>query len=161
MKFIWALDLSMSCVGLTIFDSNDAKPVLVTSIATKSEDSCQKKLKLIADRILELKELYEPEKIIIESGFTRFNKSTQQLYRVHGLINYLFWDYEQIYYAATTVKKIITGRGNATKEEVKNSVLQTFPSLEFKTDDESDSLALGLVYFKNNSGRLQIDEQAN
>ena len=34
MKYIYGLDLSMSCSGISIF-SNDARPILVTSVDTK------------------------------------------------------------------------------------------------------------------------------
>lgn len=148
---IFAFDLSMSCVGLTVF-SNDGMPELVTSIDTKSEKEYSGKLKFIADKVLELKEKYKPEKIVIESGFSRFNTSTQVVFRVHGLINYLFWDVkEQILYAPTTIKKIVGGRGNIKKEELQEVVLNKYPDVKFNNNDESDSFAIGLCYFiKNN-----------
>lgn len=145
--YIWAFDLSMSCTGISIF-SNDGVPVLVTSIETKSEKEHSGKLKLIADKVLELKKQYPAEKIVIENAFSRFNISTQTLYRVHGLINYLFWDaIEQIYFQATTIKKTVGGRGNLKKEEIKKFVLSRFPELKLTNLDESDSVSVGICYF--------------
>lgn len=149
MKYIYAFDLSMSCVGLTIF-SNDGTPVLVTSIDTKSEKNHSGKLKFIADKVLELRSKYEPEVIVIEGAFSRFNTSTQVLFRVHGLINYLFYDVNQIYYQPMTVKKMVGGRGNMNKEEIQKVILSKYPDIVFKNEDESDSFSVGLCYFMNN-----------
>lgn len=146
MGYVWALDLSMTCVGLSIFD-NDAKVILITSVETKTEKNHQMKLKLIADRLLELREKYTPEIIVIEGGFSRFNTSTQVSFRVHGLINYLFWDVTQIYFQPTMVKKTFGGKGNMKKSEIKDKILQKFPNLHFSNEDESDSFSIGMCYF--------------
>lgn len=147
---IFAFDLSMSCVGISVF-SNDGKPELVTSIDTKSEKEYSGKLKFIADKVLELKEKYKPERIVIESGFSRFNTSTQAVFRVHGLINYLFWDVkEQILYAPTTIKKVVGGRGNMKKDEIQKVILDKYPDIVFANEDESDSFSVGLCYFMKN-----------
>jgi Holliday junction resolvasome RuvABC endonuclease subunit len=161
-KYIYAFDLSMSNTGIAIFDSNDGSLVYLTSIDTKREKNYAGKLKLIADKILELRNKYVVDKVVIENAFSRFNTSTQVLYRVHGLINYLFWDVpEQIYYAATTIKKTVGGRGNLTKEEIKNVVSMKYPGWEFKTDDESDAVSVGDCYFieKNKLNNIELENQ--
>jgi Holliday junction resolvasome RuvABC endonuclease subunit len=146
-KYIYGFDLSMSCTGISIF-SDDAKPVLVTSVDTKSEKEYQMKLKLIADKILEFKNKYPPEIITIEKGFFRFITSTEVVFRVHGLVQYLFWDTKQILYAPTTIKKSICGFGNATKDVVQARVREMFPEIIFKNNDESDSVAFIVCHFK-------------
>ena len=145
-KYIYGFDLSMSCTGISIF-SNDAKLVLVTSVDTKSEKLHQMKLKLIADKTIELKEKYPPSIIIIERGFYRFMASTETVFKVHGLCQYLFWDVEQIYYPPATVKKCVGGKGNMTKEEIRDVVSTIYPAQEWKTDDESDAVSVALCYF--------------
>jgi crossover junction endodeoxyribonuclease RuvC len=59
----------------------------------------------------------------------------------------LFYDCEQIYYAPSTIKKIICGSGRADKKQVQNKILETYPKLEFKSDDESDAVSIGLCFF--------------
>jgi Holliday junction resolvasome RuvABC endonuclease subunit len=147
VKYIWALDLSLSCVGISIFD-NDAKSVLITSVDTKSEKEHQRKLKIIADYLLLLKEKYEPEKLIIEGGFSRFNASTQAIYKVFGLCQYLFNEIPQIYYQPSTIKKVVGGKGNMTKDDLK-MILEKKYNVSFLNTDESDSYAIGLCYFIN------------
>ena len=84
-KYVFAFDLAMGSTGVTIF-RDDASFVLVTSIDTEKEKNHPKKLKKIADFVLDLKNKYPPSKIIIERGFYKFNTSTQVIFRVHGVI---------------------------------------------------------------------------
>ena len=145
-KYIYALDLSLNSTGVCIFNS-DGNCIKTLTIDTNGEKETPKKLKIIGETFLELIKRYDPERIIIEQGFTRYNKSTQQIFRVHGLVNYLFCDYPQEYYPSSTIKKVITGKGNATKEEVISIIKLEHPDMKFKNYDESDAFAVGQTYF--------------
>jgi Holliday junction resolvasome RuvABC endonuclease subunit len=144
-KYIYGFDLSMDCTGVSIFDTK-GNPIFVTSIQTNKKHSHGFRLKQIADVLLELKEKYPTNIISIERGFARFNTSTQVIYRVHGLANYLFYDCEQIYYPPKKVKEAIY-KGDATKKQIQDKILTLFPSIKFQNEDESDSFAVGLTYF--------------
>jgi Holliday junction resolvasome RuvABC endonuclease subunit len=149
-KYIYAFDLSMSNTGIAIF-SNDGNLVHVESVATKTEKNHSGKLKLIANKALELKEKYPVEKIIVEGCFSRFNASTHAIYEVHGVIYYLFNEVEQILYQPMTVKKVVGGRGNMTKDEIKDVVLAKYPGWIFKDNDQSDAVSVGACYFIENN----------
>lgn len=142
----------MESTGVCIFDEN-MNPVLIDSIPTKKSQSHGKRLKVIADKMIELKEKYPPKVIVIERGFSRFNMATQVIYRVHGVCNLIFHDCEQIYYPPKTVKEAILG-GNATKKQVEESIKRKYPDLIFSNNDESDSVAVGLTYFIK-TGKLE------
>lgn len=146
IKYLYALDLSLNSTGVCIF-SIDGNFIKAETIDTHSLKKTQEKLKMIGDKFNYLIKEYEPQVIVIEKGFTRYNTSTQALFRVHGLANYIFCEYEQIYYASSSIKKAITGKGNSNKKEVRNAILKNNPSLVFKSDDESDAYALALVHF--------------
>lgn len=152
-SYIWALDISMSNTGISIF-SNDGTCKYVCSIGTKSGDNHQTKLKHIGKELLKLKKKYSPTKLIIEAGFTRFNNSTQALYKCHGLVNYLFAEIDQIYYPPMTIKKVVGGKGNLKKEEMRDIVLTKYPNMKFDNLDQSDSFTIGLCYFYK-TGALQ------
>ena len=145
--YIWALDLSLRNSGFCVFD--DKRNILqIGSIPTTAKDSDGVRLKTIADSLIKVSKKFPADIIIIEKGFFRFYKASQQLNKVLGLVNYLFWDIKQVYYAPTTIKKTITGSGKAKKEEVKDCVLLEYPNISIENDDESDALAVGLTYFK-------------
>jgi Holliday junction resolvasome RuvABC endonuclease subunit len=148
--YIWAFDLSMSNTGVCIFDEG-GNPVLVTSIPTHAKFDHGRRLKEIADFIVPLREQFPTNLIVLEKGFTKFNTSTQVIFRVHGLVNYLFWDCTQVYYAATTIKKVVAGNGRAKKDELKKVIIEKFPNLTICDDDQSDAVSIGLTYF--NQGR--------
>lgn len=148
--YIYALDLSLNSTGICIF-TNDGDFVESSTIDTHAEKETKLKLKTIGNDFLKLIKVYLPSVVVIEQGFSRFNASTQQLFRVHGLVNYLFSEYEQIYYPSTMVKKSITGKGNASKEEVREAILQLNKGIKFNSYDESDAYGVGLTYFNNGS----------
>lgn len=147
-EYVYGFDLSMSCTGISIFDLN-GNIIKVCSIATKDKDTHGKRLKVIADFILALREQYPVKKIIIERAFSRFNTSTAVIYRVHGLISYLFYDVEQIYYAPKDIKATILN-GKATKKQVQEKIISEYPDIKFENEDESDAVSTGLAYFIKN-----------
>lgn len=145
MSYIYGLDLSMSDTGITIFD--DTKPIFIGSVATNPEKSHGERLKEIYDFLSFLRDKYPPNVVCIERGFSRFNNSTQVLYKVHGIVNMLFCDIEQIYYTPKTIKDSIVS-GKASKEEIKDKILEKYPDIIFKNNDESDAFAIVLTYLK-------------
>lgn len=166
MQYIWALDLSLSRTGITIFEVDDdmkfVSDMWVDSVETKPKDSDGQRLKILADYLLGLKKEYNPKVLVIERGFYRFNKSTQKVYAVHGVVAYLFYDVETVYYPPATVKKAVTGNGNAKKDYLREYIIEhynTQGTIMFANNDESDSFAVGLCYMKQKG--IVIDGEEN
>lgn len=145
MSYLYGLDLSMENTGVTIFDLESNLPIHITSIETNKKHTHGKRLYYIAQEMIRLKELYPPNVVVIERGFSRFNTSTQVIYRVHGLINYLFHDAEQVYYPPKKVKEAII-RGDAAKKLVRQVIESEYPEVKFENEDQSDSFAVALTY---------------
>ena len=147
-KYVYGFDLAISTTGISIFDE-EGNIEKICSISTDKDETHGLRLKAIADFVFELREKYPPATVIIERAFSRFNTSTAVLYRVHGIINYIFHDVVQIYYAPKAIKAKIV-RGDATKKMVREKILSVYKDIEFANDDESDSFAVGIMYFINN-----------
>ena len=144
---IITFDLSLSNSGIAIF--NDAgECIKLLSIDTNKGDTYPKRLKHIEKEFLKLRRAYKPDRIVFEESFTRFNKSTQAIYRVRGLAELVFYRAKQYCYHATTIRKEVLGKGNAKKEDVYNYACVTYPQLKFEDYDQSDAFAIGLCYFK-------------
>jgi len=143
--YIYGFDLSMSNSGIAIFDFN-GNIKHICSVATNDKETHGKRLKTIADFIVDLQKQYPAKTVVIERGFARFNIATSVIYRVHGLVNFLFWDTIQIYYPPKTVKEAIVN-GKATKEQVRKEIENHYPEIVFNNEDESDAVATGLTYF--------------
>jgi Holliday junction resolvasome RuvABC endonuclease subunit len=140
----------MGSSGVTIFDANKLEPVYIGSVQTNEKQPHGKRLLHIENYLQELKEKYIPSVIAIERGFQHQPTSTQVIYRVHGVVNKFFNEYEQIYYPPKSVKEAIC-RGDATKKYVSDTIKKVYPDVEFKNEDESDSFAVALTYLiKNN-----------
>lgn len=144
--YVHSYDLALGTVGLSIF-SDDGQWKETTSIETDSKETHGIRLRFIGKVMLEYRKKYPCSLVIAEQGFSKFNASTQAIFKTVGVLQYLYCDVEQIFLPPATVKKIITGRGNAKKEEVKDIMLLTYPNLIFKNLDESDSLSVGEAYF--------------
>jgi Holliday junction resolvasome RuvABC endonuclease subunit len=145
-NYVWGLDLSLKCTGVAIF-TNDGQCRHITSIETKADEKTQQRLGKIGRELLKLNKKYPAQTLVIEQGFTRFNISTQQIFRVHGLVNYLFEDVEQHYIPSLTIRKVVMGKGNIKKEEVRKAVIEYIPDMKFKNADETDAFITAIAYF--------------
>lgn len=151
-KYLYALDLSMDCSGVVIFDLDSYEPLYITSIPTKEKLTHGKRLNQIFEGMTEITDKYLPTEIAIERGFSRFNTSTQVIYRVHGLINWLFKDYTQTYYPPKTVKLVVGGKGDISKKKLEEKINKKYPHINFSNDNESDAFAIGLTYLIKEHG---------
>lgn len=92
-----------------------------------------------------------------ERAFSRFPLETQTLNKVVGVTDYLLarefgsfkWvvqpeDWQEL--APKSIKAIITGSGNATKDDVQDALKDFIGVYDFKTTDESDAVAAGVAY---------------
>jgi Holliday junction resolvasome RuvABC endonuclease subunit len=149
VRYVWAFDLSLSCSGICIF-SGGGNPICLFSIPTTSSVQHKDRLRMIADRLLSMKELYPPRIAIFEKSFSRYTLSTQYLNEVSGMVQYLFNDCDQIFYPPSTVKKTTTGDGKADKKLVQEIMSKRFPNIHSDNFDQSDSIAVGVTYFLKN-----------
>lgn len=145
-KYILALDLSLSNTGGCIFEEN-GNPISVFSIPTSHRLSTGERLKIIADKLFEKKIYYNFDVIVLEAGFSRFSISTQQLFRCHGIANYVFYNIKQIYFAPSSIKKIVGGNGKTEKKEIRRIVEKKYSYLNISNEDESDAVSIGMAYF--------------
>lgn len=153
MEFYLAIDLSLTRSGYTVADSN-RQIIEIGNIKTNSKYETPIRLFQIWDFFKDLQEDFKFDVVILERGFTQFHTATQQLFRVHGIINLLFKDSKQIYYTPAKIKKSITGNGKAKKEEVYKELKKIYPNVVCKNHDESDSLAIMCNYLKETKGDI-------
>ena len=114
----------------------------------RSEKKCHGQiLSEIYDLITEL--AVDVAVFVREKGFSRFPHETQALFKVVGVADLAAWrtsKTEFVEIAPTTVKKLLTGSGKAGKEEVAASLRQYVGKQVYAIDDESDAVAVGVVW---------------
>jgi Holliday junction resolvasome RuvABC endonuclease subunit len=155
---LWAFDISLKNTGLTIYDLETKKFVYIGSFNTEKIRATKDykglyingiKLKKITDWIKQLMRLYPPTQVAIERGFSRFNAETQTIFRAHGVVNCMLWNVPQVYYTPKAIKAVIV-HGDATKEDVANSINTKYNDIIFQSEDESDSFATAIAYLVEN-----------
>jgi len=154
-KYICAIDSSLSRSGIAIM-SRDGKIVFVSSIPTSADIPIQKRLGIIGETLLKIRKQYPCDVLAIEEGFCRYHNATKALFRVRGVIEYIFKDCEIYSYSPRTVKKVVTGNAKAEKDEVANGVLKIYPKIKMNNTDESDSVGVAITHYKIISGEYKL-----
>lgn len=176
-NIILAMDLALSQPGFavlaTVEEGGDNKPILLETsfVTTNGKDVMGKRLCDIEDEIARLILAYSPQFLVREKGFSRFAATTQALFRVTGIsdrIAYVAADKPISELSPTSVKKIVTGDGRASKQDVATSVffaLQITNTDEFYRtkrngeleliDDKTDACAVGLAFMKE-KGMIEL-----
>lgn len=96
-----------------------------------------------------------------ERGFSKFAAETQCIFRMVGVSDMVVWDktgktFDQI--TPQIAKLHIGGAGNAKKEDVAKGLQQYVGKQEYKTDDESDSVAIGIAWLLKNEYEVKKRE---
>lgn len=129
---ILALDLSLTGTGVVY----DGQPQTIT---TKLKD--EERLGYIADRV----NWFTPELVILE-GLAYGTQTGKAMERagLHYIVRLQLW-YQDIPFVVappTTLKKYITGKGNAGKDEVMIAAVKQLPMMEIKNNNEADAAVL-------------------
>jgi crossover junction endodeoxyribonuclease RuvC len=136
--------------GLIAIDKNKVSVVEMGVLQLAKTKDHAERLELIFRKIESLVKLHRPSAVAIEAPF--FGKNVQSMLKLgraqgvamaaammHGL--------QAVEYAPRKVKQSVTGRGNATKEQVWHILHQT---LKFEDDtrfmDATDALAVALCH---------------
>lgn len=99
----------------------------------------------LSSRVLDVVEKYQPDKIVIEGLFIGRTSSAIVLAEINSIIRYYLWQNEMQYIdvPATSLKKWLTGKGNAQKDTMMMEVYKQF-GYESKTNNIADAVALGM-----------------
>ena len=73
------------------------------------------------------------------------------MWKVAGIVNMLFYEVAQVYYSPNEVKAALVN-GKASKEEVANKIIEIYPEVNFKNNDESDSFAIVVTHLIKTGG---------
>lgn len=139
-------------MGYGIIQANGSRLKLIQFgvIHLSKLDSHELRLKRIFDRVLNLIDEYHPDEVALEAPFYGKNiQSMLKLGRAQGVAMSaaLFREIPITEYAPKKVKQSVTGKGNASKEQVA-AMLMTL--LKFKESpkllDATDALAVALCH---------------
>lgn len=149
-----SFDLSLRNTGVGIF-SPDGKNPRTFSIHTEKIVSYPLRMSFILKQVLSY--VSQDDLVIMEGyAFHAHMNSLTVLAELGGLVKFSLWRRTGVWpllISPATVKKWITGKGTAKKDDIKLALFKKF-GLEFINADEADAFALGdlgwhLFYPKN------------
>lgn len=157
--YIIGIDLSLTDSGVAVYSLSQERIVFTGNCNTDDVRNLKKyrgynlnsiKLNIIREYFEDIKRMFPPRLVIFERGFARFRKEVAVLNQVNGTVFSIFWNYSQIFYAPTTVKKEIV-HGSADKEVVRDVLLLNIPEIKnnkefYSNDNISDSVAVLYTY---------------
>lgn len=151
-RYLYALDISMECTGVSIFDIDSFDSICTFSLKTNKSKQHGERLYSQIKILNPYIDKYPPCVVVAERGFSRFNTSTQVIYMVHGIMQVLFRKTPIIYYPPKKVKLIVSGKGDATKKKLEEIIREKYPHLTFSNNDESDAFSVGVAHLISQYG---------
>ena len=159
---IMGIDPGTNYMGYGIIDIVAGKPeaVVLGEIDMHKMGDAHQKLRYIFERVRSLTESYKPHEIAFESPFFGENvQSMLKLGRAQGVaiaaVLSVLESAPIAEYAPTRIKQAITGRGQATKQQVAtmiNSILGT--DYQPRKLDATDGMAVALCHYYTTSNPL-------
>lgn len=149
---ILAMDLSLSSPAFAIGTITDGMVDIksVSHVKTTSKYPHGQRLKSILQHMEDLYDRYPITDVVREKGFSRHAVTTQALFKVVGVsdVTAYHFGHEKIHeIPPTTVKKLLTGNGKASKEEVMEATKKYLAHpMTYANDDESDAVAVLIAY---------------
>jgi len=151
-KYICAIDSSLSRSGIAIFSKKE-KLIFYSSIPTSANLEIQKRLGIIGETLTKIRKKYPCDTLVIEEGFCRYHNATKALFRVRGVIEFIFRDCEIYAYSPRTIKRIVGGDAKAEKDAVAEGVMKLYPKVKLDGNfDTSDAIATGISFFRIQAG---------
>lgn len=148
--YVLGLDVSMNSTGWAVLLNDNGNVQYVDSgvIKVNTKQTHGQRLRQQRNSFKGIVEKYNPKFVAREAGFSQHRKSTQALFKAYGVAEEFFSELNLVEYPASTIKKYVTGKGKANKEEVEESIRKILglQDYEFASDDESDAIAVALTF---------------
>ena len=165
MKAILGIDPGLNTTGYAVLDVSTGKVRLLEAGVVRSRNrELAQKIKEIYDGVREVMEMFSPEVMAMEELYSHYDRPTTAILMGHArgciCLAAAQSGIEVASYAATQVKKLLTGSGRATKDQVQRAVklelgLENYP----EPPDVADAIALALCHRYH--GRFDVKRTPN
>jgi crossover junction endodeoxyribonuclease RuvC len=159
-KIVLGMDPGTRVMGYALIGIRRGQPELLQFgiLDLKKLGTHELRLKRIFERVLSIVDEYHPDEVAIESPFYGKNvQSMLKLGRAQGvaMAAVLHRGIPIVEYAPRKIKQSVTGKGNASKEQVAGMLKQIFGLKKMPSMlDASDALAVALCHhFQKTGGR--------
>jgi crossover junction endodeoxyribonuclease RuvC len=155
-KCILGIDPGLNTTGYAVLESGRGGPKLLEAGIIKGNEKKEtkdlgKRLKNLYEGVAEIIEQYKPQVMVVEQLFAHYKHPRTAILMGHARGAILLAGGQQgipiVSYAATRIKKTITGSGRAGKEQVQGAMLREFGLLKMpEPHDVADAMAIALCH---------------
>ncbi|MBI3823077.1 MAG: crossover junction endodeoxyribonuclease RuvC [Planctomycetes bacterium] len=156
---ILGIDPGLTITGYGVLEFSSARPILCEAgiIRTADDDATDlaEKVRSVYKGVAEVVAQFKPEAMAVEQLYAHYDHPRTAILMGHARGVIFLAAAEQgipvVSYASTQVKKIVTGNGRASKEQVQRTIqrelgLATMP----EPPDVADALAVALCHYYTN-----------
>src|SRR5260370_1501277 len=163
---ILGLDPGLQVTGYAIVEAQVQGPVVceagvIRGIAQGSEKSdLAQRLRTLYTSTVEVIEQFRPQTVVVEQLYAHYKHPRTAILMGHArgaiFLAGALRDLPVVSYAATRIKKTITGAGRASKEQMQMAMLREFnlPKMP-EPHDVADALAVALCHFHADRSRVE------
>lgn len=161
---ILGIDPGSRKAGFSVLDVQGKKMTYIASGVMKFDhvDEFIDRLGLIYSACNDLIEKYKPDEVAIEGLiYVKSVDALSKLAQARGAMIAAFKKENSLKvfeYSPNLIKSSVTGHGHATKEAVDKSLSMIFGKMTFKTNDESDALAIAVCHGLNRAYQLKVNK---
>lgn len=147
------IDPGLAITGFAVVEVGMEDAILCEAGVLRGEgQSLPDRLRALYQGVADLIEQYHPRALAIEQLYSHYDHPQTAVQMAHArgaiLLAAGLWGVPTIGYAATTIKKTITGNGRATKEQIQHALAHELRLAEVpEPPDVADALAVVLCHF--------------
>ena len=153
-RTILGIDPGLNITGYGLLDVAGSQPALLEAgvIRSKRTDDLPVRLKTLHEGLCDVVESLAPDAMAIESLYSHYERPTTAILMGHarGVLCLVAGQHDLSlhHYAATQIKKVLTGNGRAPKSQVQLAVTRHLNlSVIPEPPDVADALAIALCHF--------------
>jgi crossover junction endodeoxyribonuclease RuvC len=154
-RVILGIDPGLKRTGYAVIEYDNKTPHLREAgfLSTKESDSLAQRLKTLYDSVLEVIEEFRPDTMVVENLYSHFSHPQTSVIMGHArgviFLCAAHKNIEVVGYAATRIKKTVTGNGRATKMQMQRNI-KSLMNLEQLPEpaDVADAIAAALCHIE-------------
>jgi len=154
---ILGIDPGLNTTGYAVIEALNAGPKLLEAGVIRSAErrdtaDMAERLKTLYDGVIEVMDQYKPTTMAVEQLYAHYDHPRTAILMAHARGAILLGAGQRgltvTSYAATQIKKTVTGSGRAGKEQMQLAILREFRLSEMpEPADVADALAIALCHF--------------
>jgi crossover junction endodeoxyribonuclease RuvC len=156
-SMILGIDPGLNTTGYAVLESTDSGPVLreagiIKSSEKRSAAEMADRLKVLYDGVIEVIDQYSVTVMAVEQLYAHYEHPRTAILMGHARGAIMLAGAQRGIdvqsYAATRIKKIITGNGRASKEQMQLTMLREFHLKELpEPHDVADAMGIALCHY--------------